>query len=133
MSMGLPLILSTTLAAAAPACSWAHPGANPFRGDPARALADFDLPRATQRLLRALMAAHRPTDVVTITRDGIAGEHGYADMREMHSGGGRVCRGSVGSIACARRPGVASPAMVNDAIRATINAARRAKRSRRAA
>jgi hypothetical protein len=95
MSIGLQLILSTTLVAASPGCSWAHPGANPYRGDPARALADFDLPPATRDQLRAMMAAHRYTDVATITRDDITGTHGYADLREMHSGRGRVCHGEV--------------------------------------
>ncbi len=96
MSLGLQLILSTSLVAAPPGCSWAHPGANPYRGDPAQVLADFDLPQATRDALRALMRAHRPTDVATITRDDIVGEHaGYADLREMHSGHGRVCHGEV--------------------------------------
>ena len=95
MTVGLPLILSTTLAAAAPGCSWAHPGANPYRGDPAKALADFGLPDETRRQLRAMLHAHRPTDTVTITRDDIQGDHGYGDLREMHNGGGQVCHGSV--------------------------------------
>lgn len=95
MSVGLQLILSTALVAVPPGCSWAHPGANPFRGDPVRALADFDLPVPTRRKLGALMAAHRPTDIVTITRDDIVGEHRYGDLREMHNGGGRTCHGSV--------------------------------------
>ena len=95
MSVGLHLILSTTLVAAQPACSWAHPGANPYRGDPVRALADFDLSEAARRQLGALMATHRYTDVATITRDDIAGTHAYADLREMHSGRGQVCHGEV--------------------------------------
>ena len=95
MSVGLHLILSTTLLAAQPGCSWAHPGANPYRGDPARALADFDLSEATRLQLRALLAAHRYTDVATITRDDIVGAHAYTDLREMHSGRGRVCHGEV--------------------------------------
>lgn len=95
MSVGLQLILSTALVAVPPGCSWAHPGANPFRGDPVRALADFDLPAPTRRKLGALMAAHQPTDAVTITRDDIVGKHRYGDLREMHRGGGRTCHGSV--------------------------------------
>ena len=95
MSLGLELILSATLVTMPAACSWAHPGANPYRADPVRALADFDLPESTRRKLRALMTAHQTTDVATITRDDIAGEHGYADLREMHSGRGQVCHGSV--------------------------------------
>ncbi|MCK9686428.1 MHFG family PEP-CTERM protein [Scleromatobacter humisilvae] len=95
MSIGLQLILSTSLVVAQPGCSWAHPGANPYRGDPARAVADFDLSEPTRRQLRALMAAHRYTDVATITRDDIVGAHAYTGLREMHSGHGQVCRGEV--------------------------------------
>ena len=96
MSLGLHLILSTTLAAAPPGCSWAHPGANPYRGDPVRVLADFDMPEATRAKLRALMQSHRTSDMATITRDDIVGASGaYIDLREMHSGGGHVCRGMV--------------------------------------
>ena len=96
MSLGLQLILSTTLVAVPPGCSWAHPGANPYRGEPAAVLAHFDLAEATRSKLRALMQAHRSTDVVTITRDDIVGsEGGYTGLREMHSGHGRVCHGEV--------------------------------------
>ena len=95
MSAALQLVLSTLLAASPAACSWAHPGANPYRGDPAHALADFDLPEATRAKLRTMMAAHGYTDVATITRDDIVGARSYTDLREMHSGGGRMCHGSV--------------------------------------
>jgi hypothetical protein len=95
MSLGLQLILSTALVAVPPGCSWAHPGANPYRGNPVHALADFDMASPTREKLRALMAAHRYTDVATITRDDIAGVQRYADLREMHSGGGQVCHGAV--------------------------------------
>ncbi len=99
MSPGLQLILSTTLAAVSPGCSWAHPGANPYRGDLVQAVDDFDLPKATRAALRARMRAHRPTDIVTITRDDIVSRSGdgtsYTDLREMHSGHGQVCHGEV--------------------------------------
>ena len=95
MSLGLQLILSTSLVAAPPACSWTHPGANPYRGDPVQALADFRMPAETRDKLRALMRAHRFTDVAQITRDDIVGDHGYTDLREMHSGRGVVCHGMV--------------------------------------
>ena len=95
MSLGLQLILSATLVAAQPGCSWAHPGANPYRGDPVRALADFDLSDSTRQQLRAMMAAHRYTDVATISRDDIVGKNAYADLRDMHSGHGQVCHGEV--------------------------------------
>ena len=103
MSIGLQLLLSTTLAAAPPPCSWAHPGADPFRGDPVRALADFDLPASTRAALAAALRRHRPTDVVTITRDDIAGTHAYTDLREMHSGHGRICHGPVDRSAWSAR------------------------------
>ena len=95
MSLGLLLLSAAALATAPANCSWSHPGANPYRGNPVRALADFGLPAATRKKLRAAMAAHRTTDVVTITRDDIVGDHGYADLREMHGGHGRVCHGAV--------------------------------------
>ena len=95
MSAVLQLVLSTSLVAAPAGCSWAHPGANPYRGDPVHALADFDLPEATREKLRTLMAEHRYTDVATITRDDIVGVRSYADLREMHSGHGQVCHGNV--------------------------------------
>ncbi len=95
MSALLQLVLSTSVVVAPAGCSWAHPGANPYRGDPVQALADFDMPEPTRAKLRSMMAGHRYTDVATITRDDIAGARGYTDLREMHSGGGRVCHGSV--------------------------------------
>jgi uncharacterized membrane protein YgcG len=94
--MGIDLIMAAVMAAAAGSgCSWAHPGANPYRGQPPAALADFPMPEQTRRQLRALMAAQRYTDVVTITRDGIAGQRHYDDLREMHSGHGQLCHGRV--------------------------------------
>jgi len=95
MSPGLQLVLSAVIATAPAGCSWAHPGANPYRGDPVRALADFDMPPSTRAKLRALMAAHRYTDVATITRDDIAGAQSYTGLREMHSGSGQLCHGAV--------------------------------------
>lgn len=97
MSVGLQLLLSTVLVAVPPPCSWAHPGANPYRGDPVHALDDLDMPSSTRRGLREAMRAHRYTDVATISRDDIVGSHGdgYGDLREMHSGRGQVCHGAV--------------------------------------
>ena len=64
--MGMNLIMTTVAATAvASGCSWAHPGANPYRGDPPAALADFAMPEETRRKLRALMARaplHRRRD-----------------------------------------------------------------------
>ena len=101
MSLGIQLIMTTALVTGAPACSWAHPGANPYRGDPVHALADFAMPAETRRKLRAAMVAHQYSDVATITRDDIVGEQGYTDLREMHSGRGQVCHGPVDRTAWA--------------------------------
>jgi len=98
MSLGLQLILSTTLVATPPGCSWAHPGANPYRGDPVAALSDFGLSDEQRAQIATQMRARQPTDVVTITRDDIlsrSGPEAYTDLREMHSGGGQVCHGEV--------------------------------------
>lgn len=95
MSAGLQLILSTAMVALPAPCSWSHPGANPYRGDPVAALDHFDLSAETRAKLRAAMSARRYTEVVTITRDDIAGEHAYTDLRGMHSGHGKICHGPV--------------------------------------
>jgi hypothetical protein len=95
-SVGITFVMATVIAAtAASACSWAHPGANPYRGDPLSALSDFTMTDETRRQLRVLMAAHRYTDVATITRDAIVGQQRYEGLREMHSGRGQTCHGAV--------------------------------------
>jgi hypothetical protein len=95
-AMGMTLIMAAAMASTvASGCSWAHPGANPYRGAPAAVLSDFAMSDHTRRQLRALMTTLRYTDVVTITRDRIAGQHAYGDLRQMHSGHGEVCHGSV--------------------------------------
>lgn len=94
--MGIELIMTVVMATSVGSgCSWAHPGANPYRGAPAAAIADFPMSEDTRRQLRALMEAHRYTDVVTITRDDIVGKGHYADLRMMHSGRGELCHGGV--------------------------------------
>jgi hypothetical protein len=85
----------SAVVAAASGCSWAHPGANPYRGDPVAVLADFAMPEETRRQLRTEMAAYRYTDIAIITRDDIVGRERYGDLREMHSGRGQTCRGAV--------------------------------------
>jgi hypothetical protein len=90
------LIMAAVMASAVGSgCSWAHPGANPYRGAPTAVLDDFAMSDETRRQLRALMTARSYTDVVTITRDRITGQHVYGDLRQMHSGHGQVCHGSV--------------------------------------
>jgi hypothetical protein len=88
--------LITALASAAlGSCSWENPGANPYRGDPVDVLVDFGLPDKTRQRLADLMRAHRFSDLVTITRDSIEGQQSYDNLRQMHSGHGVVCRGTV--------------------------------------
>ena len=94
--MGITFVVATVIAVtAASTCSWAHPGANPYRGDPVSALSDFSMTDETRRQLRVLMTAHRYTDVATITRDAIVGQQHYEGLREMHSGHGQTCHGAV--------------------------------------
>lgn len=95
-AMGIGMIVTMAIATATGnGCSWAHPGANPYRGEPSAALADFSMPAEDRRQLHALMAARRYTDIVTITRDAISGQRQYVDLREMHSGHGQRCHGDV--------------------------------------
>jgi hypothetical protein len=131
--MGMNLIMSAVVATTVGAgCSWAHPGANPYRGDPQSALADFAMSDDTRRQLHVLMAAHRYTDAVTITRDGIVGQHRYADLRLMHSGHGQFCQGQVdrsawsptheerGLVYCVGETCVVVPTVCNNVSRLTL-------------
>lgn len=93
--MSIPLILAAVMSTAPGSCSWAHPGANPYRGDPVAALSDFKMSDDERKKLKVLMAGHQYTDVVKITRDDIVGRDKYSDLREMHSGHGSVCHGAV--------------------------------------
>lgn len=87
------MIAFATLAAALAACSWDRPGANPFTGDVVAAVDRYqDIPEAARAALKARMAARRYDEIATITRDGIEGLHRYTDLRDMHFGGGTVCR-----------------------------------------
>ena len=95
MEPGLHLVMTAALAVTAPVCAWTQPGANPYRGDPVRALADFRMPGETRRKLGEMMRAHQSTDVAVITRDDIQGRQDYTEMREMHVGRGHLCHGPV--------------------------------------
>ena len=138
-AMGLHLIMTSVYAAtalaAAPGCSWAHPGANPYRGDPVAALADFDLRDDTRRKLHALMAAHETTDIATITRDTIVGhaDAEYADLREMHSGHGQVCHGAVDRSAWSAQRHERALVYCADGVAVAGNAASSRRRRRRSA
>lgn len=87
------MIAAAALAATIAACSWDRPGANPFTGDVVAAVDRYqDIPVAVRQALKARMAARRYDEIATITRDGIAGAYRYEGLRDMHFGGGTVCR-----------------------------------------
>lgn len=78
---------------AAPACSWDHPGANPYSGNvPATVERYADIPAAARKRLRERMERRQFDDIAAITRDDIAGTHRYTELRDMHFGKGRLCR-----------------------------------------
>jgi hypothetical protein len=78
-------------------CSWAHPGADPYRKDPVLALNDYSLDSKTKADLQSKMKAHKFDAMVTISRDRIGGqglEAEYTNLRDMHSGH-KTCHGPV--------------------------------------
>jgi hypothetical protein len=86
-------MIAVALAVSVAACSWDRPGANPFTGDVVAAVDRYqDIPVAAREALKARMAARRYDEMATITRDEIRGEHRYEGLRDMHFGGGTVCR-----------------------------------------
>jgi hypothetical protein len=132
----LSLLVAAVIATSAPnnACSWEHPGANPYRGDPAAAVADFGLPASTRSAIQAKMRAHKFDAVVTIGRERIGGvglEAEYEDLRDMHSGHGKVCHGPVdrskwkplqterGLVYCADGECIIVPTVCNNVSRVT--------------
>ncbi|WP_205746683.1 MHFG family PEP-CTERM protein, partial [Duganella callida] len=91
----MPLLLAVTLVAAVqPACSWDHPGHNPYTGGVIAAIDRYtDMPEAVRSTLKRRMAEGQADDQVEITRDAIAGKHKYdAAIRDMHFGKASVCR-----------------------------------------
>ena len=89
------MIAAATIAAA---CAWTDPGADPYRGTVAAAIAAYDdIPLRHRAGLWVQHAMGIPHAVITITRDGIEGGP-YSNLRDMHWGGGagaRLCRGPV--------------------------------------
>lgn len=75
------------------ACSWDHPGRDPFTGDVPAAVDRYtDLSPEVRERLKARMRAHDYDDLVEISRDRISGHAGYQpQIRDMHFGTGRVC------------------------------------------
>ncbi len=74
-------------------CSWNSPGRNPYRGSVSAAVSRYvDIPAPERARLIAKMEAARPDDMVSITRDGIAGRHDYSPrISAMHFGQRTVC------------------------------------------
>lgn len=86
--------------AAVVGCSWDHPGANPYRGPIVQsvkaAVARYGLPVETQYLLVEKARTLDVTATVVITREGIESHDGVAtNLRDMHYGKGRICKGEV--------------------------------------
>lgn len=76
------------------ACDWSHPGLDPFMGDVPRAVDDYaHIPPDVRAALKAKMEQRRYDDLVTITRDEIAGQYRYGpELTAMHFGAkGNVC------------------------------------------
>ena len=92
------LIMALELAVAP--CSWNKPGSNRYRGDLITALNDYHLDPLVQEELADKLRHHQYDDDATITRQGIAGDHGsYANLRDMHFGAHSVCHGGVNQTA----------------------------------
>lgn len=100
------------LAAAPPACDWSSPGANPYGGSIAAAIAAYsDIPLRHRAGLWVRAMIQHPNAAVRITREGIDGP--YSNLRDMHWGrgaGAHVCRGEVRRTAWA--PGHTETALV---------------------
>ena len=93
----MSLLAALALAASGvtvPACSWDHPGVNPFMGDVVAAVDDYkDIPAATRAKLKARMEKRDYDEIALIEKSRITGLAEYsADIRDMHFGPGNVCR-----------------------------------------
>jgi hypothetical protein len=77
-------------------CSWDHPGANRYTGDPVAAVDHYnDIPPDIRAALKQRIAARKSDDIVTIRRDSVDdgnGKYAYDPvLRDMHFGSGSVC------------------------------------------
>lgn len=93
----MALLAALALAASGatlPACSWDHPGVNPFMGDVVAAVDRYqDIPAETRAKLKARMAKRDYDEIVSIKRDGINGKGQYGgDIRDMYFGNGSICK-----------------------------------------
>lgn len=75
-------------------CAWTEPGANRYTGDPVAAVDHYaHIPPAIRDRLKQRLAVHAYDDIVTVTRDGIEGQHDYEPgIAGMHFGRNKVCR-----------------------------------------
>jgi hypothetical protein len=77
-------------------CSWDHPGANRYTGDPVAAVDHYtDISPDIRAALKQRIAARQSDDIVTIHRDSVDDANGkYAydtQIRDMHFGSSTVC------------------------------------------
>lgn len=74
-------------------CSWDNPGANPYRGPVAASVHHYtDIPLDVRNSLQRRMEKRHYDEIAEIKRDTIRGEHEYQELRDMHFGGGKICR-----------------------------------------
>jgi len=93
----MSLLATIALAASGatlPACSWDHPGVDPFMSDVTAAVDHYqDIPADTRAKLKARMEKRDYDEIVSITRDGIEGRAQYgSEIRDMHFGAGSICK-----------------------------------------
>ncbi len=93
----MSLLATIALAASGvsvPACSWDHPGTNPFMGDVVAAVDHYkDIPAATREKLKARMARRDYDEMVLIERDRITGLAAYdGAITDMHFGQSGYCK-----------------------------------------
>lgn len=92
----LTLAAAVAAVAAKPTCSWQDPGRDRNTRPAAEAVYDYqDIPPLARARLAARVTAHDYDDIAVISRDRIAGGRDYGNLRDMHFGDGRVCRGPV--------------------------------------
>lgn len=86
--------LLAPLAAAARNCDWSDPGANPYLGNRATAVAHYKhMPAEIRDVLAARVAGRRHQHIATATADGITDTDGnrYDDLRLMYFGRNSLC------------------------------------------
>jgi MYXO-CTERM domain-containing protein len=93
MSLLFAVALSVS-ASTLPACTWDHPGANPYVGDVIAAVDRYgDIPAPVRAALKKRMGERQYDDIAVIRRDTVIGKHRYSpEIRDMHFGPGQVCR-----------------------------------------